>query len=83
MELDLPKGTILKVVRPLYGIPEAGNHWFNTYHHYHLNLLAMTQSTYDPCLFYANGSRFAIAGLQTDDTLLLADKDFAAIEEEI
>jgi hypothetical protein len=31
-ELGLPPNTILKLVRPLYGVPEAGNHWFQTYH---------------------------------------------------
>jgi hypothetical protein len=31
-ELQLNKGTILKVVKPLYGVPEVGNHWFSTYH---------------------------------------------------
>jgi hypothetical protein len=31
-ELELKEGSILKVVKPLYGVPEAGNHWFNTYY---------------------------------------------------
>ena len=37
---------------------------------------------YDPCLLYQNEDGLAIAGLQTDDTLLLADDIFATIEEE-
>ena len=43
----------------------------------------MTQSTYDPCLLYANSnsSGFGVVGLQTDDTLFLADKTFAIKEE--
>ena len=28
-ELGLEEHQILKVIKPLYGIPEAGNHWFN------------------------------------------------------
>jgi hypothetical protein len=40
----------------------------------------MTQSTYDPCLLYSN-KPFSIVGLQTDDTLFLADKTFADTEE--
>ena len=35
-ELKLQKGTILRVIKPLYGVPEAGNHWFNTYHSHHI-----------------------------------------------
>lgn len=80
-ELGLQEGMILKVIKPLYGIPEAGNHWFNTYHRHHIEKLRMNQSTYDPCLLYTNSNGFAIAGLQTDDTLLLADQTFAEAEQ--
>jgi hypothetical protein len=81
--LGVPQGTILKVVRPLYGIPEAGNHWFKTYHNHHIKELNMSQSTYDPCLLYLNNpTNFGIVGLQTDDTLLLANLAFAASEQE-
>ena len=41
----------------------------------------MEQSTYDPCLLFTKENNIGIIGLQTDDTLLLADKDFAAEEE--
>jgi hypothetical protein len=64
----------------LYKVPEAGNHWFKTYHAYHVNNLNIAQSTYDPCLLYSN-KPFGIVGLQTDDTLFLADKTFADAEE--
>ena len=72
---------ILKVVKPLYGVPEAGNHWFATYHGHHVNRLGMVQSTYDPCLFYKS-EPLGIVGLQTDDTLILADDAFAEAEED-
>lgn len=76
------QGLYLKVVRPLYGVPEAGNHWFGTYHKHHLENLQMTQSTYDPCLLAVNRIHyFGLVGLQTDDTLILGDKDFALAEE--
>lgn len=35
-ELQLSKKFILHVIRPLHGIPEAGNHWFNTYHKHYI-----------------------------------------------
>uniref|UniRef100_A0A093V6J0 Transposon Ty1-NL2 Gag-Pol polyprotein n=1 Tax=Talaromyces marneffei PM1 TaxID=1077442 RepID=A0A093V6J0_TALMA len=76
--------TFLKVVRPLYGIPEAGNHWFRTYHNHHTENLNMDVSTYDPCLLHCSDSKqgFGIIGMQTDDTLIVANDTFAAREEE-
>jgi hypothetical protein len=79
-ELGIGKDTVLKVLKPLYGVPEAGNHWFKTYHSHHVQQLHMDQSTYDPCLLQSN-EPFGIVGLQTDDTLLLADETFAEAEQ--
>jgi hypothetical protein len=79
-ELGLGEDSVLKVLKPLYGVPEAGNHWFKTYHSHHVQQLHMDQSTYDPCLLQSN-EPFGIVGLQTDDTLLLADETFAEAEQ--
>ena len=68
-------------MKPLYGVPEAGNHWFKTYHQHHVRKLKMEQSTYDPCLLYTPLNGLGIVGLQTDDTLFLADQTFADAEE--
>jgi hypothetical protein len=68
-------------------VPEVGNHWFNTYHRHHLEQLGIHQSTLDPCLLFYNNKNdkndnsFGIVGMQTDDTLLLADEAFAEAEE--
>ena len=76
------QGHYLKVVKPLYGVPEAGNHWFNTYHKHHTEKLQMMQSTYDPCLLFANeGDYFGLVGLQTDDTLFVGTESFASAED--
>ena len=72
---------ILKVVKPLYGVPEAGNHWFATYHGHHVNRLGMVQSIYDPCLLYQS-EPLGIVGLQIDDTLILADNAFVEAEKD-
>ena len=45
----------------------------------------MYQSTYDPCLLYCNdhdAGTFGIVGLQTDDTLFLANTAFAELKQE-
>lgn len=85
-ELILLLGTkanfIVKVMKPLYGVSEAGNHWFVTHHTHHKDKLVMKESIYDPCLLYSSGLASSIVGMQTDDTLILADNDFASIEED-
>jgi hypothetical protein len=77
------RSSILKVIRPLYGIPEAGNHWFRTYHRHHTDRLNMKTSSFDPCLLHCTepDNGFGIIGMQTDDTLLLADNLFATREQ--
>jgi hypothetical protein len=62
--LRVSQGTILKVVRPLYGIPEADNYCFKTYHNHYIKELNMSQFTYNPCLFYFNDpTNFKIVSL--------------------
>jgi hypothetical protein len=41
----------------------------------------MEQSTYDPCLLYSKSPSFGVVGLQTDDTLFVADDQFAKQEQ--
>ena len=77
-ELDLGNGNILRVLRPLYGVPEAGTHWFRTYHAHHINELKLLTSAYDPCLLY---NKDAVVALQTDDTLFLGNLEYVATEE--
>ncbi|KAI0992846.1 hypothetical protein K3495_g15338 [Podosphaera aphanis] len=77
-----PSDMIMKINRPLYGIPEAGTHWWATYSKYHREKLGMNVSSYDPCLFFTNTSdHVGIIGLQTDDTLILCDETFNLKEE--
>lgn len=77
-----PAGTIMRVIKPLYGIAEAGTHWWATYHRHHRDLLGMETSTYDPCLLVttASSSSFGCVGMQTDDTLGLSDLEFSERE---
>ena len=41
----------------------------------------MKQSTYDPCLLYTPSNSLGIVGLQTNNTLFLADQTFTDAEE--
>lgn len=82
--MNLDRDTLLTVVKPFYGVPEAGNHWFNTYHKLHKEKLKMSPSTYDHCLLYKYNPDCAligITGMQTDDTFMSVTEEFAAIEQ--
>ena len=78
-----PKDTVMVVVKPLYGVAESGTHWWVTYSKYHKEKLRMDTSTYDPCLLLTTeeSKGFGVVGMQTDDTLILADDQFHKDEE--
>ncbi len=78
---------ILKVIKFLYDVSEADNHWFKTYHDHHIDKLSMIQFIYDLCLLYISlitivQIDMSIIDMQIDDTLILADQSFAVVEEE-
>lgn len=79
-EMNLGPNAALQVVLPLYGIPEAGTHWFRTYHKHHIDKLGMIPSTFDTCLLYKNDGS-ALVGLQTDDSLIAATTEFMEQED--
>jgi hypothetical protein len=80
-EMGLPPGFVLRILKPLYGIPEAGNHWFKTYLDHHMEKLKMNQSTYDTCLLYTRENGIGFVGIQVDDTLIVANDEFAEQED--
>jgi hypothetical protein len=65
----------------VYGIPEAGTHWWATYYKHHKEKLLMATSTYDPCLLIITNQTFGIVGMQTDDTLFLGSEEFVTLED--
>lgn len=83
MEDQHPLGTIMRIVKPLYGIAESGVYWFATYYIYLCNRLKILTSLYDPCLFVSNDSAvgFGIIGMQTDNILMLCDDLFLDEED--
>jgi hypothetical protein len=70
------------MVKPLYGIPESGIYWFTTYNKYYIKEFLITISPYDLCLFISiTKGPFAILVIQTNNTLFLANKQFADLEK--
>ena len=65
IELGLPNTTVLKVIKPLYGVPEAGAYWYKTYHAHHIQNLTMLKSLYDSCLLWVSSPSmgFGVVGL--------------------
>ena len=62
--LKVSQGIILKVVKPLYSIPKAGNYWFKIYYNHYIKELNMSQSIYNFYLFHLNNPiNFGIVGL--------------------
>lgn len=49
-KMILAEGVVLKVVRPLCGIPESGLNWYLTYLERHITNLGIKRSLTDPCL---------------------------------
>jgi hypothetical protein len=73
---------ILKVIKSLYDVSKANNHWFKTYHDHHIDKLRMTQFTYNSCLLYiVDHIYMSIMNMQTDDTFILTDQSFAVVEK--
>lgn len=79
----LPPGYILKVVKPLYGIPESGLHWYLTYLTNHLETLKKESARADPCVFIKrDGDQLVgLILLQVDESLGFGREKFLNQEE--
>lgn len=85
-EINLACGTVLKVVKPLYGIPESGLHWYLTYPDRHTERLNMQGATIEPCVMmkHHDGKQFGAVILQFEDIsgigteTILSEEDDAA-----
>ena len=73
---------VLLLVRPVYGLPEAGVHWHQTYVRHHEDM-GFKGTALDPCLLFAiqNGIPSIIC-LQVDDSLGIMDAKTAQMEED-
>lgn len=82
--MNLKEGKLLKVVKPLYGIPEPDLHWYLTYFEHHLAKLNMLRSRADPCLLYNHDGKQLngrVVILQADDSLVVRRPQFTSNEE--
>lgn len=83
MEIGLPDLIVLQVIKPLYGIPESGLHWYLTYLEYHIDELKMVRTKADT-FFLIKRNDEGIEGmvlLQVDDSLGVGTEGFLEKEE--
>lgn len=82
-EMGLQDPMILLAIKPLYGIPESGLHWFTTYHSHHTNMLHMQETRADKCvLVRRTGTQLqGLSALQVDDSYGFGDSKFLEEEE--
>lgn len=76
--IELLEDTILLVVKPIYGIPESGLHWYITYLEYHIECLGMMNTTAGPCLLVksTDGHTTGLVAPQLDGSLSVVTEQF-------
>lgn len=82
-EMQLKEGKIVRVVCPVYGIPEALVYWFKTLVDCHWEKLTMKGATLDLFLVYRRSAAGldGMFGIQVDDTVCAATRELAGEEE--
>ena len=71
------------VLKPLYGIIEAGTHWWVTYSKHYKEKLLIIISIFNPCfLIITMGTLFGIIGMQIDNIIILKNNQFSALKED-
>ena len=88
-EMGLGSDCVLRILKPLYGLPESPLHWFETYTSHFKENLDMTATPSDPCLLYtkartncsAKEQSIGAIGLQVDDSIVFGNDVFHKREE--
>ena len=71
------------ILKPLYGIVEAGTHQWATYSKHHKEKLLITTFTFNPYfLITTTGTPFGIVGIQTNNIIILRDDQFSALKKD-
>lgn len=50
--LNLGPDQIVRVIKPLYGLPESVLFWFETYRREHTNSMSMNSAVHDMCFLF-------------------------------
>eukprot|EP00171_Calliarthron_tuberculosum_P004994 IDg4994t1 len=74
----------LKVVQPIYGLPESPLNWYTTYTAHYKNQLELKSMPHDPCMLMKYSETAPCEGivmLQVDDSTTFGTKEFHRKEE--
>lgn len=82
-ELNLPKNVLWRLKKPLYGLPESGLLWYETYRRHHEMRLQMATAITDPCLLSSHDHEGlqGLVCLQVDDSAIAGTKKFLDRED--
>lgn len=69
--INLPPIILMHIVKPLFGIPEAGIHWLDTWTNHSIKKLGLRSACFDPCLLFTQSIPFDIMGMPSDDILFI------------
>jgi hypothetical protein len=70
-EIELTQDELLQIIKPLYGLSDAGDYWAETLVQHHIRALRMSQATADFSLFFRviAGELEGLSGTHVDDLL--------------
>lgn len=77
-EFELPDNMALKLLKPLYGLCDSGDLWYETIDNHHKKDLGMISTKLDPALYYLieNDVLIGMIGTYVDDILRCGDNNF-------
>ena len=82
-EFHLNENQILKLLKPLYGLPDSGDYWGKTFTTHLRDELGMELATGDGALFFKHldDKLKGLCATYVDDTLQAGDRDFQKLTE--
>lgn len=85
MEFKLCPEQCRKLLRPLYGLCDAGGLWHDTIDHHHRIELGMTPLRINPALYYilTNNILTGLNGAYLDDLIRRGDPSFRNVSERL
>jgi Reverse transcriptase (RNA-dependent DNA polymerase) len=77
-EFDLPRNKVLRLLRPMYCLSDAGDYWNETISDHQANVLGMNPTYGDVCLYIKvrDGKLIGLSGVYIDDLVQAGNKDF-------